>query len=166
MPSGIGCAVDFHMKYYGGGSGGGFIGQVYLTKGTYTIKVGAGQHYTRNNNDGNTYPVTYWFSKPEVSSISGVVSCSGADRTTAGTAPSLSITPRSTTLNKAGNPGGNDGTEITDYQNPITSGMISGAAVYQNYGFGSTTSPYSTMISGNTASTCGNGYVKIIFKGR
>lgn len=161
---GCGCLENLYL-YYGGGSGGGFIGTVKLTRGVYTVHVGAGQNYKRSVTDSS--PVTDYFSIPDSSYINGVVTCAGADRITAGTAPILSTTALSTTLNTQGNDGGNDGTFVGDFSQAVTTGMIVGASVYNGYGVGSGESPFYMLYGTDEQPThAGNGYIKIVYKGR
>lgn len=161
----IGCGcIDLISTYNGGGSGGGFIGTVRLTKGNYTVKVGAGQYFKRTVMDSNNNKYELYYSKAETSSISGVVSCKGANIYNAGPAPTLSVTPISTTLNRAGNAGGNTG-DAADTND--TSKMVVGAAVYGSYGKGSGENPSYQIDTNATqhSSYAGTGYVKIIYKG-
>lgn len=107
-----------------GGSGGGFIGKFSLTAGTYNIQIGsAAAGGSRNSFINNV-----------------VLSGGGGDGVqrlgagAAGAAPVLSLTPISTTLNRAGNTGksgtGGKGGSIP----PIT--LLGGASVYGIYGRG------------------------------
>ena len=164
---GCGCGCMETMYYYnGGGSGGGFIGKVKLTRGIYTVHVGAGQ-YLKHGVTGSS-PITFYFNTPDSSYIQGVVSCSGASLSTQGGNPILSTTALTTTLNVAGNPGGNDGSTCGDITNPVTTGMIVGQSVYNGYGAGSGESPY-YLWSGDGSSRpthAGNGYIKIVYKGK
>lgn len=106
-----------------GGSGGGFIGTFEINPGTYTVQVGsAAANAVRN------------------SSISDIVTAGGGGdgiaRLTpgsAGAAPTLLITPITTTLNTVGN-GGSAGTGGKGNAPNIT--LLGGASVYQTYGRG------------------------------
>ena len=146
------CGIDGPLGNnwgHGGGSGAGFIGIVYLTKGNYTVTVGAGQYLTRTDNDNLKAYYTY----PGHTVISGVVNTPGSDYNVAGSAPILSTVPSSVTLNRAGNGGS------TSPNNDVNN-VTRGAAVYGSYGIGgiSEASP-----SASTHSS-GNGYVKVIYK--
>lgn len=159
---GCGC-VEILYYYNGGGSGGGFIGTVKLTRGTYTVHVGAGQYLKRQVT--GSAPIYKYYSIADSSYIQGIVSCGGASLGTQGGNPVLSTTALTTTLNRAGNAGGNNGTACGDVTQPVTTGMIIGASVYNGYGKGSGDSPYNQQ-SAPRATQAGNGYIKVVYKGR
>lgn len=147
------CGVNISVACYGGGSGAGFIGKVYLRKGTYTVTIGHGQ-YTITSDQSIS------FSPRGDTSISDIVVAYGGDTQTAGSAPALSITPVSTTLNTAGNNGSSTGA-IND-----TSGAIRGESVYGSYGVGAVWQGEGVLYTGSSENdhTSGNGYVKVIYK--
>ena len=132
-----------------GGSGSGFIGNVALTKGTMSIVVGSGG--SGQSGDGYGYNGTN-------SSIGSAVICYAGGGGNAhspsgrggsgGSAPSISVTVYSTSLNSAGNGGG------------FRAGgsMGGGASLYAGYGKGGDASTGSVQ-QGTS------GYVKITYIG-
>ena len=134
-----------------GGSGGGFIGKFRLGAGKRSITIGALEGLGG-------------------SSVSGIVSVGGGGNGVArltpgaaGAAPTLSMTPLSTTLNTAGNQGksgtGGKGGSIA----PVK--LSGGASVYQEYGQGGDgqASEYWQQCYTNPPKA---GYVKIVYLGR
>jgi len=132
-----------------GGSGSAFIGNIALSKGVLSIVVGAGGY---GQSDGYGYSGTN-------STIGSAVICyaggggnahSSSGRGGAGgSAPSISVTVYSSTLNSAGNGGGFR----------IGGSIGGGASLYAGYGKGgdsSTSNPQGGA----------SGYVKIIYKGK
>ena len=157
------CGIEANAYYFGGGSGAGFIGEVYLSKGSYSASVGMGQYMKRTDGqvDGNSKLPTY-VSYPGNTVITGVVTANGANLNIGGTAPVVSVVPASVTLNTAGNNGSNNGT-VND-----VNGAIAGASVYGGYGAGGIYEAFNMADQGTTNHysnhTSGNGYLKVIYK--
>lgn len=165
---GCGCTISITYTNTGGGSGGGFIGKVRLKKGTYKVKVGAKQVYHSGTLDSNSLAITTYYTKPETSYIEGVVSCTGASRNNAGVAPTVSVTPLETTLNRAGNAGSCSATVVDDTTSKT--GIVPGASIYNGYGKGSDNNMSTAYeADGSTwkypGSTGTDGYIKIVYTG-
>jgi hypothetical protein len=154
---------------WGGGSGGAFVGTFVLERGTRTVVVGKANNNTtaQTTNSQTSNPSD---TKTYGSSVSGVVSVGGGGSGhynssyvgAAGAAATLTITPTSTTLNKAGNAGSSGSGGKGSAAAATVNG---GASVYNGYGKGQgcKTSEYYTKRSWVNGTA---GYVKIVYKGR
>lgn len=158
---GSGGAFEYSAKYAdgaaGGGSGAGLIGVAYLTKGSYSVTVGAGGAGKWDNNASETVTA----SAGGASKFGSIVTAGGGSAPkavynggtqTAGAGGTLSYTSsafRSTSLAKNGNAG-------TTNNNASTNTAYSGgAAVYGGYGAGGK-AQYGGAYAGGT------GYVKVV----
>lgn len=153
---------------WAGGSGGAFVGTFVLERGTRTVVVGKANNNTtaQTANSQTSNPTD---TKTYGSSVSGVVSVGGGGSGhynsnyvgAAGSAPTFTIQPTSTTLNRAGNAGAS-GSGGKGSAAPAT--INGGASVYNGYGKGQgcKTSEYASNRSWINGT---GGYVKIVYKG-
>lgn len=123
---------------WSGGSGGAFVGNITIPDGTYSVVVGSA-----NNNTTSQTSDTQTSNPSDTSThdsyVSGVVRVGGGGSGTtngvgaAGKAPTFTIKPTSTTLNRAGNTGAS-GSGGKGSAAPAT--INGGASVYNGYGQG------------------------------
>lgn len=162
---------QYDDKGYGwtGGSGGAFVGTFVLERGTRTVVVGKANNNTTAQS-GNTQTLNPTDTRTYPSSVSGVVSVGGGGSGhyssnyvgAAGAAANLTMTPTSTTLNKAGNAGVSGSGGKGGGAGATING---GASVYNGYGKGQgcVVSEYAAKRSWINGT---GGYVKIVYKGR
>ena len=140
-------------KYYtGGGSGAGFIGVVELTKGSYSITVGAGGKIAKNTTKTNAGGSSIISNAVEAY---GGKSVNIGDDGTGGSKPTVTVPIISTTLNTAGKAGRSD-QHTLDSTYYVT--VYCGASVYESYGKGG-------EIVSEQQYAGKAGYVKIVYIG-
>lgn len=143
----------------GGGSGSGFIGELYINKGSYSITVGAGGNgatggggWRYGGAGGNSLInniVTSYGGGGGAGDGGGHEGRSGS----AGSIPTIDASIISETLNSIGNNGSANGSHSGN-----TSG---GASLYEGYGAGGAAGISSSDPYGYSGTT---GYVKIVYK--
>ena len=145
----------------GGGSGSGFIGVVLLSKGDYSITVGAGGAGAAAK-DAAIYSSAGGNSLIENNVVAygggaayARVSKSDTHGGAGGKIPDITVETVSTTLNKAGNKGGSVANDQSSTR------YYGGASVYNGYGKGG--DAFSINLGAGSEGTAG--YVKIVWKG-
>lgn len=134
----------------GGGSGSGFVGVIRMSQGNYTLTVGVG---------GTGVTSSSQTAKGETggdSSIGSLIISHGGEggklssgTSSGGTAPTITATVISSSVNRAGY--SNNGSADTNY---------GGQSVYGGYGKGG-----DYLVNGGGVSNGVSGFVKIIYKG-
>lgn len=150
--AGSGTKISDYKWYTGGGSGAGFIGVVKLTKGSYSIQVGAGGKIAK------LADTTFAGGSSKISDAIeayGGKSVTVGEAGTGGSKPTVNVPIISTTLNTAGK-NGKQGQYYLDSTYYVT--VYCGASVYKGYGKGG-------QIDSEVLNAGKAGYVKIVYMG-